>query len=91
MHRCQRFCHVFMLKVVFSLDYLNRVKMMAFQLCFNRGNRNINDVGFDKKFPGEEGSVRRCIVVKQQPVNFCLFPLKVSSHHTTSFKQQDHY
>jgi hypothetical protein len=52
----------------------NVSKWRPFNFIFNRGNRKVVQVGddshvvFRQKFPGEKGSVRRCIVVMQQPV-----------------------
>jgi hypothetical protein len=49
-------------------------KWRPFSFIFNRRNRKVGWVGddshvvFGQKFPGEKGSVRRCLVMMQQPV-----------------------
>jgi hypothetical protein len=65
---------------VFSTDYdpapITSIvsKWRPFNFNFNRGNRKVwwveddSYIVFCKKFPGEKGSVRRCVVVMQQQV-----------------------
>jgi hypothetical protein len=49
-------------------------KWRPFSFIFNRGNRKVRRLGdnshvvFGKTFPGGKGSVRRCVVVMQQPI-----------------------
>jgi hypothetical protein len=57
------------------LDHLNCVKMAAFQFLQLVKQRKVGWVGggnshvvFGKKFPGQKGSVRRCVVMMQEPV-----------------------
>jgi hypothetical protein len=59
----------------FCLDYLDCVKMAAFQLYLQSGKqRKVGFLGTTgilflvKKIPGEKESVKRCVVVMQQPV-----------------------
>jgi hypothetical protein len=46
-------------------------KWQPFGFIFHRGNRKVewvgddSHVGFGEKFPGEKGSVRRCVIVMQ--------------------------
>jgi hypothetical protein len=58
----------------FSLDQLSCVKQVVFQFYLHLGKlRKVGWMGddshvvFGKKFPGEEGSVRLCIAMMQQP------------------------
>jgi hypothetical protein len=69
------FCEGFKHRLRFCLDHLNCVKMATFQVHLQSGKETkVGWVGIDshvvfgQKFPGEKGSVRRCVVVMQQPV-----------------------
>jgi hypothetical protein len=72
--------------VRFCLDLLNFVKMTAFQFCLQSGKEKSRVGGddsrvvFGQKYPGEEGNVRRCVVVMLQPV--LLLPKFWRSLHT---------
>jgi hypothetical protein len=59
----------------FCLQHFNCVKMAAFLFYIQSGEQrkvervgNNSHVGSGKKFPGEKGIVKRCVVVMQQPV-----------------------
>jgi hypothetical protein len=65
------FCEGVQHHLLFSLDHFNRVKMAEFQFYLQSGKqRKVGWVGddshivFGQKFPGEEGSVRQCIVMQ---------------------------
>jgi hypothetical protein len=69
------FCYGVQHRLQFCLDHLSCVKMAAFQFYLQpRKKRKVGWVGddrhvvFDKKVPGEKGSVRRCVVVVQEAV-----------------------
>jgi hypothetical protein len=60
----------------FCLDHLNCVKMTVLQFYLQLGKRrkvgwaeDDSHVVSVKKFPGEKGSVRLCVVVMQQPIS----------------------
>jgi hypothetical protein len=90
MHHSQCFCHFFkcILEVVLSTtcDSVSITavvsKWQPFSSVFNWGNRKVGWVGdnshvvFGQKFPGEKGSVGRCVVMMQQPI---LLPSKSSN------------
>jgi hypothetical protein len=68
------FCEGLQHRMRFCLDHLSCARMAVAQFIFNQENRKLGLVGdynhcfFVKKFSGEKGSVRRCVVVMQQPV-----------------------
>jgi hypothetical protein len=68
------FCEGVQHHLRFCLDHLNCFKIVAFQFYPHSGKQNSRVVGnysniiFGKKFSVEKGSVRRCVVVMQQPV-----------------------
>jgi hypothetical protein len=68
------YCEGIQHRLRFCLKHLNYVKMVAFKFYLQLGKqrkvewvRDNNQV-FGEKFPGEKGSVRRCVVMMQQPV-----------------------
>jgi hypothetical protein len=69
------FCEDVQHRLRFCLDHLNCDKMAAFQFYVQSGQQrkvgwmeDKSHIVFGQKFPGKKGSVRRCIVVMQQPV-----------------------
>jgi hypothetical protein len=69
------FCESVQHRLRFCLDHLNCVKMAAFQFYLLSGKQrtvkwvgNDSHVVFGYKFFDERESVRRCVIVMQQPV-----------------------
>jgi hypothetical protein len=69
-------CYGIQRRLRFGLHHLNCVKMAAVQFYLQSGKQGkvgwVEDshIVFGKKFQSENGSVRRCVVVMQQPVLF---------------------
>jgi hypothetical protein len=79
MHPEVVFCEGVQHRLRFCLNQLSCVEIAAFQFYLQSGKQRkvrwVGDdshVGFGQEFPGEEGSVRRCVVVMQQPVPLSL-------------------
>jgi hypothetical protein len=71
------FCEDAHHRLQFCVGHLNCIKMVVFQFNLLSGKqrkvgwvRNDSHVVFGKKFPGEKGSVKQCIVMMQQSVSF---------------------
>jgi hypothetical protein len=78
----------------FRRHHLKCIKMLAFQFYLQSGKQrkvgwlgDDNYVIFQQKFSGDKGSVRRCVVVMQQPVHL---PPKFGEKSLHIFKQAPH-
>jgi hypothetical protein len=70
------FCEGLQHRMRFCLDHHSCIKMAAFQSYLQSGKqkkvgwvRGGSDDVFGHKFPGEKESVKRCVVMVQQPVS----------------------
>jgi hypothetical protein len=68
------FCEGVQHRLLFCLHHLNCVRLAAFRFYLQLGKRKSmvggddRHVVFGQKFPDENGSVRWCVVIMQQPV-----------------------